>query len=1052
VKRYAKPVLILGFLVLSLIFVFQPGLSYSRLDWRMFLANYVDNVPPADITDLAAVASANEGEVDLSWTAPGDDGNVGTARNYLIRYNTVAITESNWLSSTLVIHMLLPSPAGTPETLTITDLTPGVTYYFAIKSQDEVPNTSGVSNSPSAVPVAVPPETITDLAASSGSNEGEVDLEWTAPYDNSATTAYFIRYNTVAITESNWLSSTLVSHSLTPSAPGVSDTLTITGLVPGEVYFFGIKTQDDIPSESEVSNSPSAVARAIPPDAITDLAASSGSAEGEVDLNWTAPGDDGDQGTASTYLIRYNTVAITESNWLSSTLLVHSLAPSPAGINETLTISDLTPGQTYFFAIKTQDEVPNTSGVSNSPSAVARSIPPDAITDLAASSSVEAVVDLSWTAPGDDGDQGTASTYLIRYNTVEIDESNWLSSTLLAHSLTPGIAGSSETLSTTLLTPGMTYYFAIKTQDEVPNTSGVSNSPSVTVLSIPPDAISDLAASSSVEAVVDLSWTAPGDDGTVGTASAYLIRYNTVEISESNWLSSTLLAHSLTPSPAGTTETLTITTLMPGETYFFAIKSQDDISNVSDISNSPSVTVLSIPPAAISDLAASSSAEGVVDLSWTAPGDDGTVGTASAYFMRYNTVAITESNWLSSTLLSHGLTPSLAGISETLTITTLTPGETCFFAIKSQDDISNVSDVSNSPGVTVLSIPPAAITDLAANPGSAEGEVVLSWTAPGDDGNVGTASTYLIRYNTILISEINWESSIVVSHGLTPSPAGTSETLTITLTPGTTYYFAIKTQDEIPNTSGISNSPSVSAYTDDVPPAAITDLAASSGAAEGEVDLSWTAPGDDGNVGTATTYLIRYNTVEITETNWDTSTVISHSLAPSLAGSSESLTVSGLTPGGTYYFAIKTQDEIPNTSDVSNSPSVVAYTDDDPPAAIADLSATAGDEPGEVILQWTATGDDGNVGTATAYVARYYTQTISSEGVWDAAYDLTGEPVPLIAGTVQSMTVALTPGQVFHFAIKVQDEVPNISDLSNSPTVTAPPVLLYLPLTIRQGP
>lgn len=45
---------------------------------------------------------------------------------------------------------------------------------------------------------------------------------------------------------------------------------------------------------------------------------------------------------------------------------------------------------------------------------------------------------------------------------------------------------------------------------------------------------------------------------------------------------------------------------------------------------------------------------------------------------------------------------------------------------------------------------------------------------------------------------------------------------------------------------------------------------------------------------------------------------------PQTAGNSESFIVSGLIPGQTYYFAIKTQDEIPNTSGLSNSPNAIA--------------------------------------------------------------------------------------------------------------------------------
>ncbi|CAG0996393.1 Formylglycine-generating enzyme [Anaerolineae bacterium] len=118
------------------------------------------------------------------------------------------------------------------------------------------------------------------------------------------------------------------------------------------------------------------------------------------------------------------------------------------------------------------------------------------------------------------------------------------------------------------------------------------------------------------------------------------------------------------------------------------------------------------------------------------------------------------------------------------------------------------------------------------------------------------------------------------------------------------------------------------------------------------------------------------------------------------------------------------------------------------PSAVVNLSAVTGNLPGTVDLSWIAPGDDATTGTASAYVVRYSTTTITDSN-WIAAIDLTGEPIPSPAGSIQSMTVSgLTPGQRYHFAIKTQDEVPNISSVSNSPNAVAKagPFLTYLPL------
>ena len=112
---------------------------------------------------------------------------------------------------------------------------------------------------------------------------------------------------------------------------------------------------------------------------------------------------------------------------------------------------------------------------------------------------------------------------------------------------------------------------------------------------------------------------------------------------------------------------------------------------------------------------------------------------------------------------------------------------------------------------------------------------------------------------------------------------------------------------------------------DTIAPSAIADLATSSPTTSA-IDLDWTAPGDDGSTGTATTYDLRYSTSTITEGNWAAATQATGEPTPSVAGSPESMTVSGLTDSTTYYFAIKTSDEVPNESTISNVPSGTTTT------------------------------------------------------------------------------------------------------------------------------
>jgi hypothetical protein len=107
-----------------------------------------DTTSPAPITNLAT-SNPTMITIDLMWTAPGDDGATGTAAAYDIRYQEgTAVTDANWATATQVTGEPSPKAGGSSETFTVTGLAPNTTYYFAMKTADEVPNWSPISNSP----------------------------------------------------------------------------------------------------------------------------------------------------------------------------------------------------------------------------------------------------------------------------------------------------------------------------------------------------------------------------------------------------------------------------------------------------------------------------------------------------------------------------------------------------------------------------------------------------------------------------------------------------------------------------------------------------------------------------------------------------------------------------------------------------------------------------------------------------------------------------------------------------------------------------------------
>jgi hypothetical protein len=67
---------------------------------------------------------------------------------YDLRYSTAAINSTNFASATAVAGEPTPAAAGTTQGMTVSGLMASTTYYFALKTADEVPNWSALSNVP----------------------------------------------------------------------------------------------------------------------------------------------------------------------------------------------------------------------------------------------------------------------------------------------------------------------------------------------------------------------------------------------------------------------------------------------------------------------------------------------------------------------------------------------------------------------------------------------------------------------------------------------------------------------------------------------------------------------------------------------------------------------------------------------------------------------------------------------------------------------------------------------------------------------------------------
>jgi hypothetical protein len=84
---------------------------------------------------------------------------------------------------------------------------------------------------------------------------------------------------------------------------------------------------------------------------------------------------------------------------------------------------------------------------------------------------------------------------------------------------------------------------------------------------------------------ITVRWTAPGDDNSLGRATAYDMRSSLTPITELNFLSATPVPGMPVPGNPGTLQSASITSLLANTSYYFAIRTRDDAGNWSKISN-----------------------------------------------------------------------------------------------------------------------------------------------------------------------------------------------------------------------------------------------------------------------------------------------------------------------------------------------------------------------------------------------------------------------------------------------------------------------------------
>lgn len=238
-----------------------------------------------------------------------------------------------------------------------------------------------------------------------------------------------------------------------------------------------------------------------------------------------------------------------------------------------------------------------------------------------------------------------------------------------------------------------------------------------------PAGVTNLSHASASDSTTHLLWTSPGDDSTTCTgtqqATAYDLRYSTSRLFQSNfnaaaravvtWDGRTVYgdaSFAFVPSPCGSNEEIIVAGLTPGTKHYFALKTADEAGNWSALSNLDSVTTTggdTQRPAPTTSLVATATSTTSIRLTWRSVGDDSLSGTPASYTVKRSTSTIAEGNFAAATTVTP---PSavVAGTAVTLDVTSLSAGTTYYFAIKTTDDASNASAISNVASCATMSV------------------------------------------------------------------------------------------------------------------------------------------------------------------------------------------------------------------------------------------------------------------------------------------------------------------------------------------------------------